>query len=238
MPWWRWPTTSHTQRDAAAASALLIRILDRDGVRDAITAVLVDSRVHRRPRSDLPQGPPAAASPRRGLPLSTGEIATVPKFLRRNSISLRDETRLKQSNAFINDTGAGCIFHLESLTRTVLRISRPRRPRCRGLHFTNRRRETRRPASRRQSLDCRSDEALSPKGYIRSIQRCGSLSIFLFFGRRNLKKPKKVLFRKCQLKSISEIKSRLATINELQRSLAAKTSTLARLCPPHPRFKQ
>lgn len=28
------------------------------------------------------------------------------------AFSLRDEIRLKQSNAFVNDTGAGCIFHL------------------------------------------------------------------------------------------------------------------------------
>ncbi|SDK01653.1 hypothetical protein SAMN05216338_108017 [Bradyrhizobium sp. Rc2d] len=42
------------ERDAVATVATLIRILDRDSLRDAITEVLVDSRVHPRPKTDLP----------------------------------------------------------------------------------------------------------------------------------------------------------------------------------------
>ncbi|MCK1288578.1 hypothetical protein IVB41_32230 [Bradyrhizobium sp. 44] len=41
------------ERDAAATVARLMRILDRDSLRDAITEVLVDSRVHPRPKSDV-----------------------------------------------------------------------------------------------------------------------------------------------------------------------------------------
>ncbi|MCK1498927.1 hypothetical protein [Bradyrhizobium sp. 188] len=43
------------ERDAAATIDRLIRILDRDGLRDAITEVLVHARVHPRPRSDAPK---------------------------------------------------------------------------------------------------------------------------------------------------------------------------------------
>jgi hypothetical protein len=43
------------ERDAAATIDRLIRILDRDTLRDAITEVLVDARVHPRPRADVPQ---------------------------------------------------------------------------------------------------------------------------------------------------------------------------------------
>ncbi|MBW7965337.1 hypothetical protein [Bradyrhizobium sp. BR 10261] len=42
------------KRDATATVDALIRILDRDALRDAITEVLVDSRVHPRPKADLP----------------------------------------------------------------------------------------------------------------------------------------------------------------------------------------
>lgn len=42
------------ERDAAATIDALIRILDRDALRDAITEVLVDARVHPRPRVDIP----------------------------------------------------------------------------------------------------------------------------------------------------------------------------------------
>jgi hypothetical protein len=41
-------------RDAAATIDRLIRILDRDSLRDAITEVLVDARVHPRPKSNAP----------------------------------------------------------------------------------------------------------------------------------------------------------------------------------------
>ena len=44
------------ERDAAATVARLMRILDRDSLRDAITEVLVDSRVHPRPKSDVSTG--------------------------------------------------------------------------------------------------------------------------------------------------------------------------------------
>lgn len=40
--------------DAAATVATLMRILDRESLRDAITEVLVDSRVHPRPKADVP----------------------------------------------------------------------------------------------------------------------------------------------------------------------------------------
>ncbi|MGY4433136.1 tRNA isopentenyl-2-thiomethyl-A-37 hydroxylase MiaE [Bradyrhizobium sp. F1.13.1] len=43
------------ERDAAATIDRLIRVLDRDELRDAITEVLVDARVHPRPRSDAPK---------------------------------------------------------------------------------------------------------------------------------------------------------------------------------------
>ncbi|MCK1414832.1 hypothetical protein IVB55_18000 [Bradyrhizobium sp. CW4] len=43
------------EQDAAATIDRLIRILDRDSLRDAITEVLVDARVHPRPRSDAPK---------------------------------------------------------------------------------------------------------------------------------------------------------------------------------------
>lgn len=42
------------ERDATATVDKLIRILDRDRLRDAITEVLVDSRVHPRPKTDVP----------------------------------------------------------------------------------------------------------------------------------------------------------------------------------------
>ncbi|PDT68563.1 hypothetical protein CO683_15215 [Bradyrhizobium ottawaense] len=44
------------ERDAAATVDALIRILDRDGLRDAITEVLVDSRVHPGPKSNVSPG--------------------------------------------------------------------------------------------------------------------------------------------------------------------------------------
>ncbi|MCK1753814.1 hypothetical protein IVA78_00885 [Bradyrhizobium sp. 137] len=40
------------KRDASATVDRLISILDRDSLRDAITEVLVDSRVHPRPKAD------------------------------------------------------------------------------------------------------------------------------------------------------------------------------------------
>jgi hypothetical protein len=49
------------QRDPVATVDTLIRLLDRDSLREAITEVLVDSRVHSRPESDVPareQEPP------------------------------------------------------------------------------------------------------------------------------------------------------------------------------------
>lgn len=42
------------ERDAVATVDALIRILDRDSLRDAITEVLVDARVHPRPKADTP----------------------------------------------------------------------------------------------------------------------------------------------------------------------------------------
>lgn len=41
--------------DAQTTVDWLHRILDRDGLRDAITEVLVDARVHPRPRADVPE---------------------------------------------------------------------------------------------------------------------------------------------------------------------------------------
>ncbi|MCK1653845.1 hypothetical protein IVA88_20720 [Bradyrhizobium sp. 149] len=38
--------------DAETTVDRLLRMLDRDSVRDAITEILVDSRVHPRPRAD------------------------------------------------------------------------------------------------------------------------------------------------------------------------------------------
>ncbi|MET4319208.1 hypothetical protein [Bradyrhizobium sp. RT5a] len=43
------------ERDAAETIDRLIRILDRDSLREAITEVLVDARVHPRPRTDAPK---------------------------------------------------------------------------------------------------------------------------------------------------------------------------------------
>ena len=42
------------ERDAKTTIDALIRILDRDALRDAITEVLVDARVHPRPKLDVP----------------------------------------------------------------------------------------------------------------------------------------------------------------------------------------
>ena len=42
------------ERDARATFNRLIRILDRDSLREAITLVLVDARVHPRPKSTVP----------------------------------------------------------------------------------------------------------------------------------------------------------------------------------------
>lgn len=42
------------ERDAVTTVDALIRILDRDRLRDAITEVLVDSRVHPRPKPEVP----------------------------------------------------------------------------------------------------------------------------------------------------------------------------------------
>jgi hypothetical protein len=53
-----------------------------------------------------------------------------------------------------------------------------------------------------------------------------------------MKKPTQVLFRKCQLKSISEIERRLAMISEMQRSLDAIKVTLVRPSCAHPRFEK
>jgi len=39
--------------DAETTVDRLLRILDRDSLRDAITEVLVDARVHPRPRADV-----------------------------------------------------------------------------------------------------------------------------------------------------------------------------------------
>ncbi|MCK1525139.1 hypothetical protein [Bradyrhizobium sp. 17] len=41
--------------DAQTTVDWLLRILDRDGLRDAITEVLVDARVHPRRRADVPE---------------------------------------------------------------------------------------------------------------------------------------------------------------------------------------
>jgi hypothetical protein len=41
------------ERDATATVDALIRILDRDNLRDALTEVLVDARVHPRPGIDI-----------------------------------------------------------------------------------------------------------------------------------------------------------------------------------------
>jgi hypothetical protein len=46
------------ERDATATIDALIRILDRDSLRDAITEVMVDARVHPRPTSDAPKVDP------------------------------------------------------------------------------------------------------------------------------------------------------------------------------------
>ncbi|MCK1489079.1 hypothetical protein IVB14_01105 [Bradyrhizobium sp. 180] len=43
------------ERDAATTINRLIQILDRDSLRDAITEVLVEARVHPRPRADVPE---------------------------------------------------------------------------------------------------------------------------------------------------------------------------------------
>jgi hypothetical protein len=42
------------ERDAATTINRLVRILDRDSLQDAITEVLVDARVHPRPKADVP----------------------------------------------------------------------------------------------------------------------------------------------------------------------------------------
>ncbi|UPJ81921.1 hypothetical protein IVB16_08125 [Bradyrhizobium sp. 183] len=41
------------EQDAVTTIDRLLRILDRDSLRDAITEVLVDTRVHPRPRADV-----------------------------------------------------------------------------------------------------------------------------------------------------------------------------------------
>ncbi|MFK4724886.1 putative iron-regulated protein [Bradyrhizobium niftali] len=43
------------EQDAETTIDRLLRILDRDSLRDAITEVLVDARVHPRPKSDVPE---------------------------------------------------------------------------------------------------------------------------------------------------------------------------------------
>ncbi|MCK1714248.1 MULTISPECIES: hypothetical protein [unclassified Bradyrhizobium] len=43
------------EQDAATTVDRLLRILDRDSLREAITEVLVDARVHPRARSDVPE---------------------------------------------------------------------------------------------------------------------------------------------------------------------------------------
>jgi hypothetical protein len=45
------------ERDAQATVDRLLRLLDRDSLRDAITEVLVDSRVHPWAKSDDPVAP-------------------------------------------------------------------------------------------------------------------------------------------------------------------------------------
>ena len=46
------------EQDAAATINRLIRILDRDELRNVVTEVLVDARVHPRPRLDIQEGEP------------------------------------------------------------------------------------------------------------------------------------------------------------------------------------
>ncbi|UPJ78576.1 hypothetical protein IVB16_27395 [Bradyrhizobium sp. 183] len=46
------------ERDAATTIDRLIAILDQDELRDAVTEVLVDARVHPRPTSDAPKVDP------------------------------------------------------------------------------------------------------------------------------------------------------------------------------------
>ena len=43
------------EQDAGTTKERLIRILNRDSLRDAITEVLVDARVHPMPKSDVPE---------------------------------------------------------------------------------------------------------------------------------------------------------------------------------------
>ena len=43
------------EQDAEATIDRLLCILDRDSLRDAITEVLVDARVHPMPKSDVPE---------------------------------------------------------------------------------------------------------------------------------------------------------------------------------------
>ncbi|MCK1589597.1 hypothetical protein [Bradyrhizobium sp. 169] len=46
------------ERDAVATIDRLIAILDQDKLREAVTEVLVDARVHPRPKSDAPKVDP------------------------------------------------------------------------------------------------------------------------------------------------------------------------------------
>ncbi|MCK1343657.1 hypothetical protein ACVWZK_009529 [Bradyrhizobium sp. GM0.4] len=46
------------ERDAVATIDRLIAILDQDELREAVTEVLVDARVHPRPKSDAPKVDP------------------------------------------------------------------------------------------------------------------------------------------------------------------------------------
>ncbi|EHR03217.1 hypothetical protein [Bradyrhizobium sp. WSM471] len=46
------------ERDAVATIDRLIAILDQDELRDAVTEVLVDARVHPRPKPDAPKVDP------------------------------------------------------------------------------------------------------------------------------------------------------------------------------------
>lgn len=46
------------ERDAVATIDRLIAILDQDELREAVTEVLVDERVHPRPKSDAPKVDP------------------------------------------------------------------------------------------------------------------------------------------------------------------------------------
>jgi hypothetical protein len=48
------------EQDAATTVDTLIRILDRDSLRETITEVLIDARVHSRPGSDIPDRTGAA----------------------------------------------------------------------------------------------------------------------------------------------------------------------------------